>query len=74
MKVSKNTKSKFEPITIVLETKEEADIMFDRLNVNSKEIEDGYAAKYLGVGKIHGIGMSMWHEFDRIYHPEERRG
>ncbi len=60
---------KFEPITITLETEEEAIAMWMRLNTPEKHIEDTYTHSRLKLptGQTH----PMWESFNDVFDPRK---
>lgn len=64
MKVKKEEIKAFTPITIILETEKEAEIMWYRLNKPSGELK---------CTDEDNVNYKMWEEYDDIFRPERER-
>jgi len=60
---------KFEPITIVLETEQEAATVWHRLNCN-KDLD--LYCKERGILKQSIEAGNLWEKLDEVYYPKER--
>ena len=73
MKVKQNKKSEFYPITITLETEEEADFMWHNLNRNYTEsLEDYCKERDIDINRLSGFKNEIWNLLDGIYAPGEK--
>jgi len=58
--------AKFRPITLIIETREEAEIIWHSLN-----LPDGVITSYAGQEFDSGQQFKVWKALDNVYNPEE---
>lgn len=75
MKVEKLTCVEFMPITITLETKEEATLMWCALNISEEVIRERLSTHKMGQmlsPDAFEIWYEMWSQYDDVFDPRRR--
>ena len=65
MKITRERVDIFKPITIILESDAEAELMWQLLNISTSAVEEDYCREKYKVPKE--IKTAMWSAFDRVY-------
>jgi len=75
MKVYRDPKT-FNPITIVLETEQEANMIYDVLNISSYQFSSYIKAvsRWETLDEFSKLKTIMWNQFETIFHPNKTGG
>lgn len=74
MKIERDKAKGFIPITIVLETEEEAEALYAQLHLTTDENIEEYCKRHKLDWKIRQVEFDIWEAFDEVYQPSWRKG
>jgi len=69
MKVYKGEPKRFEPITIVLETQDEADMLWHKFNIGEMDTYTEYCSRK-SIDEHNNLRYGMWKMLNGIHKPE----